>query len=314
LSDPPASDLVNRGCIVTRVNDTRARTLIVTGVQRSGTSLVASILQRAGLFIGSDINDIVFEDAEIERALRQRDLPDLRRIIGERNAQHQQWGFKYPMLCQSLPADRLRLFDAPRLIVMVRDPVAMAVRRAVSEYREPMQAMRELLAEQAALMDFVAQIDCPALLLSYEKALAFPEHFLAALLNFTGLPVAAGLHRDLLGMIEPNRWRYVAFARSQYDGLIDGVSNGQLYGWCRRLMSAEPVMLDVLIDDRLVITLCADEFRQDLLEAGIGAGRHGFSVPLAALPARPDSSVRIRVAGHTLELGNSGRRLRDLGH
>jgi hypothetical protein len=47
------------------------RTFIATGLYRSGTSLVASILQQAGIFMGRQINDAVFED---ERDGRDPDL------------------------------------------------------------------------------------------------------------------------------------------------------------------------------------------------------------------------------------------------
>ena len=43
-------DLINRGFIINRPSSEPGRTFIVTGLQRSGTSLVASILLNAGLF------------------------------------------------------------------------------------------------------------------------------------------------------------------------------------------------------------------------------------------------------------------------
>ena len=47
-----------------------SRTFIVTGLHRSGTSLVSAILQHAGIFMGRQINDAVFEDEEIGAAAR----------------------------------------------------------------------------------------------------------------------------------------------------------------------------------------------------------------------------------------------------
>jgi hypothetical protein len=63
----------------------------------------------------------------------------------------------------------------------------------------------------------------------------------------------------------------------------------------------------------VALTVVADIFRQDLLDAGFGEGRHGYLVPLIALQARPDSVIRVRVAGHRNELDNSGTRLSDFG-
>jgi hypothetical protein len=59
-----------------------------------------------------------------------------------------------------------------------------------------------------------------------------------------------------------------------------------------------------------VLSLVADVFRQDLLDAGIGQGRHGFFIPLGELGTQPDALIRIEVAGRGFELGNSGTQLK----
>ena len=303
----------NKGFVLNRLCAERGRTFIVTGLHRSGTSLVASILQQAGLFIGSNVNDIVFEDEVIANALAACDTATLRRIIAERDAQHSRWGFKYPMLCAVLDPDQLSLFDKPRLIVTFRDPIAMAVRTALSEYRDPMQSLREVAADQTAMLAFVDRLACPNLLLSYEKALTFPQDFIATITRFCDLPQTAELRGRLIALIEPNRQRYVAHARRRYEGVIEGVRGEHLYGWCRLSQSTEPVMLEVLVDDRVVTRLTAETFRQDLLDAGIGQGSHGFFIRLDALQAQPVSLIRVRVAHHGIELDNSGKRLCDFG-
>jgi hypothetical protein len=50
-------DLLNKGFIVNRESGEQGRTFIVSGLERSGISLIASFLQQAGIFIGSEIND-----------------------------------------------------------------------------------------------------------------------------------------------------------------------------------------------------------------------------------------------------------------
>jgi hypothetical protein len=306
-------DLINKGFIVNRQGAEAGRTFIVTGLHRSGTSLVAALLRQTGLFIGNDANEVVYEDQEIARLLTARDSEALRQLIAARNADHPRWGFKYPRLCYALDAADLRWFDRPHVIVTFRDPVSMAVRTSLSEYREPMRTMRDVIADQNAMMAFISQLDCPNLLLSYEKILMFPQDFIDAMLAFCDIPCGAELRARLLATIEPNRPRYLISARRRFDGLIEGVRGGQLYGWCALTKSAEAVTLDVLVDDRVSLTLVADIFRQDLLDAGIGEGRHGYFVPLDALQARWDSVIRVRVARHGVELDNSGTRLCDFG-
>ena len=58
------NDLTNRGVIINRPAGPSlrgGRTLIVTGLYRSGTSLVATILRHAGIFMGRQISDAVLE-------------------------------------------------------------------------------------------------------------------------------------------------------------------------------------------------------------------------------------------------------------
>ena len=58
-------------------------------------------------------------------------------------------------------------------------------------------------------------------------------------------------------------------------------------------------MLDVLVDDRVALSVIADVFRQDLLDAGVGERQPRLlSFRLEALQARPDSVIRVKVARH----------------
>ena len=127
-------DLVNKGFILNHPSGEPGRTFIVTGLHRSGTSLVASILYHARLFIGSEFNSAIYEDEEITQSLVAKRLDVLQNIIEQRNATHTRWGFKCPMLCDFLEPHHLNLFDRPRLIIAFRDPVAIAMRTSLSEY------------------------------------------------------------------------------------------------------------------------------------------------------------------------------------
>lgn len=306
-------DLVNKGFILNHPSGEPGRTFIVTGLHRSGTSLVASILYHARLFIGSEFNSAIYEDEEITQSLVAKRLDVLQNIIEQRNATHTRWGFKCPMLCDFLDPHYLKLFDRPRLIIAFRDPVAIALRTSLSEYRQPMQTLRDTMTQQAELMDFLDQVTCSSLLLSYEKALVFPHEIIEAILHFCDIPPSAALRDRLLSLVEPNRPQYIATARRRYEGLIEGIRDGQFYGWCWLTQTHDPVSLDVLVDDRFVMRVVGDTFRQDLLDAHIGTGTHGFFIPVEALHAKPESVVRVWVAEYGIELNNSGKRLCDFG-
>jgi hypothetical protein len=305
-------ELINKGVIINRPVGPPVRggrTFIVTGLHRSGTSLVASLLQQAGIFMGRQINDAVSEDEEMGATLLSGDAGALRRLIDERNANHGTWGFKVPEVYTHLHPERLTLFDNPHLIVTFRDIASIAVRNSLSEYKEVMTALRDAVSHLDALVTYIGSVRAPSLLLSYEKALIFPGDFVDTLLLFCGLTSDAALRARLLGLVEPNRKDYLSRARRVYRGRIDGIAHGCVFGWCQRIGSNDPVRLDLFVDDRLVTSFLADVFRQNLLDAKVGAGAHGFVVALTGLQARADAIIRVRVAGRVVELDNSGQRL-----
>jgi hypothetical protein len=311
------ADLVNKGFVVSNPDagdaEHAGRTFIVTGLHRSGTTLIASMLRQVGIFMGAAINDIVHEDEDLAQLIEAKDQGELRQLIASRNSGYGTWGFKLPMLCRWLHAPDMALFNNPHVIVTFRDLLAISRRASLSEYQAPLQALRDAANDMAAMVEFVTQLPCPTLLLSYEKALVFPEDVVDAIARFCALPQSEALRQRLISAIQPNREMYLLGARRRYEGRVEGIAGGRLYGWCRLTGVADPVSLELLVDNRLAASFVADAFRQDLLDAGFGAGRHGFFLDVASLGARPDAVVRIKVAGHGVELDNSGRRLDDYG-
>jgi len=61
-------------------------------------------------------------------------------------------------------------------------------------------------------------------------------------------------------------------------GYIDHADQNGINGWawCQAAPTT-PLRLEVLEDDRVIGTVLADQFREDLQSAGIGDGRHGFT-------------------------------------
>jgi hypothetical protein len=310
-TDRSLNELVNKGVIVLRPGTSApgARTFIVTGLRRSGTSLVASILRHVGIFMGSRINDNVHEDEEIVELLSKRDTNELKRLIRGRNADYGTWGFKVPVLQESLGPGDIAWFGNPHVIAMFRDPVSIAVRNALSDYQEPMRELQVAIDEQSTMATFIGRLTCPTLLLSYEKSLSFPDDFIKAIIQFCGLPGSELLRDRLVQLIDPNHPGYIAQARRRYDGVIDRVMGGYLHGWCRLTSADDPVELELFADDRPIARFHANEFRQDLLDAGFGTGKHGFVIDVGKLGLTPDAVVRIKVAKYGVELENSGRML-----
>jgi hypothetical protein len=302
-----ASDETGRG----KTGRTKAagKTIIVTGVARSGTSLIAALLKAADVFMGEFLYDVVNEDAHMLELLRSRDRTLLKQLIRQRNGKHASWGFKIPNLNAYLKPDDLSLFRNPHLVIVCRDPVAVAVRNALSEHYSEMEAMFNATTAMQALSYFVQRTQCPVLLLSYEKALSFPNTVIDSLMGFCQVEIDEFKRGELFLQIKPNRTEYLLAATRHFAGRIDGLLDGQLYGWCFQDRRIEPVAVDVFADDGLLGTVRADAFREDLADQGAGSGCHGFFLDLGPFGLRPNAVIRARVNGRTIELDNSGKRL-----
>lgn len=119
--------------------------LIVAGFHRSGTSLAAGLMHRAGLFLGYELlgahpsnpyghfedvdvvrlhgeiladNDLTWiVDAPLLPVVRQERWQELRGLVERRNAEHKLWGFKDPRSCLFMMLWKYLLPDAKVLLV-----------------------------------------------------------------------------------------------------------------------------------------------------------------------------------------------------
>ena len=295
---------VNHGMLVRnlRAPAFTPKTIIVTGLARSGTSMVARLLSAGGVFMGEVLDDIVFEDHDIASSLEQPTNDELRRLIEDRNQRHHVWGFKRPHLHHVQDPEMLSLFEGAVAIVTHRDPVAIAVRNRVSEQLSQDEALRSAVTESALMMEFVIGLSVPTLMVSYEKALLNRVHFVDTIISFCGLSVPPCVQAQMLSSIEPDRSEYLTRARRRFEGYVDYVEKGVLHGWCREVGSNEAVLLDILVDQQHVASTLANVFRPDLLTAGHGSGEHGFAADIGAFLHTGGEEIEVVVHGRIFRL------------
>src|SRR6185437_9469836 len=229
--------LVNRGCIVRpgSANPNAAaegRTFIISGLARSGTTMAAQVLREAGLYLGTHLAELVCEDREFLAILHADRQEMLDRAIAARDAKHRDWGFKVPNIHGFLRYTDLSRFRNPHLVLIFRDPLAVAVRNAISEYFDQLTTLSDAVVALGSVVAFVQNTDCPSLLMSYEKALIFPDEFVGTLTGFCGLSPDPEARRRVVDLVRPNPETYLRGARRQFAGSVDALHNGILHGWC----------------------------------------------------------------------------------
>ena len=73
--------------------------------------------------------------------------------------------------------------------------------------------------------------------------------------------------------------------RSQATGWTDGLDGDVLRGWAADMSKSEtPLHVEAFVGSRSIGSGLADQFRQDLVDAGYGHGRHGFAFRVTIPP------------------------------
>ena len=281
------------------------RTFIVSGLGRSGTSMVATILAGLSVLSRDHSYDVTLEDREFLHLLTTRDTQGLAAAIRARNRASLVWAFKVPSIHGYLEPKELHRFRNPHLLIVVRDLVSAAFRHAVSEYMDPAQSFFEAVRGQHDLTRFLEAATCPTLLVSYEKGVRHPDKLILALARFCAIPIDHQKVNGLMELIRPENEDYIRAATRRFEGNIDGIFGGRLIGWCREIGESRALSLELLVDGVMAYEVSADQYRTDLETAGIGDGRHGFQVDIGTLGISPEAIVTVRISGRTFELPGS---------
>lgn len=178
----------------------KSRTIIVFGVTRGGTSMVAGVVRAFGIFMGDDLL-VNQEDTNFYYKTDEHML----NVIEQRNAEHDLWGFKYPMAAdfveRLLPAMR-----NPMFIIVARDVVATAGNLIRWDDREPSGALAEGAMQTLKNINLAIRLRLPTLYVSYEKVAQNRDGFLTEIEQFLGLPLIADRDR-LQRFMEPGSYK-----------------------------------------------------------------------------------------------------------
>jgi hypothetical protein len=100
-------------------------------------------------------------------------------------------------------------------------------------------------------------------------------------------------------------------ASGSYEGVHDGADCSVISGWAWDWLNPNsPVNVDIFDGTTLLARVPANQFRQDLVDAGKGNGYHGFSLlSPASFQNGQEHSIRVKHAGTTTDLSNTPKTL-----
>jgi len=280
------------------------KTIVVAGVARGGTSIVAGTLANLGVFMGEQAHQPVFEDMRLAGMLEAADWAGVLNTIATYNEGHQTWGFKRPSVLSKL-APLHPLLRNPVYLFIFRDIMATANRDAISMKAELLPGMRRAQQAVSQMLDFIEGNDVSGLLLSAEKVVVRKGEFVDRLVAYLGLEEqitaqARQRAKDFI-TIDPADYLTSSHAgRLVFRGNVDMATPAMVAGWACIQNSPGAVALRIGVNGQEVGTTVANLPRPDVQARGFhhtGECGFRFAFPVDLAPAAGDEVTVTFVKG-----------------
>ena len=262
----------------TQSGDLKAKTVVITGPARSGTTMMAQIVKTLGVHLGDAVDVNLLEDIEIRNATREADMKKMEALIEERNRKSPIWGWKYPGSLEHLSKFSAKLRN-PLVIFTFRDPIATSVRNQIGEEEtlDLIDTVDDALNYMKLAMQWIRDHDAPCMCVSYEKALLNPEALVDEVMHFLQIEASETDRFAAIEQVQLGNTRYLsAKLWETHLGFIDSAQEGILSGWAHNQEQLEPATLEIRVNLKKVATIVADRYREDLKQNKIGDGKCGF--------------------------------------
>jgi len=179
------------------------RTIIMTGVARSGTSFIGSIFGNLGVPMARSETDVVsghWENLALREALVEKRYDDLQRMIGEFDSQHDIWAWKAPAIRNDLEAI-LKYVRNPCFVFVFKEPLSVAMRKIERNHQADfVKHFRRMFQAYSLLVEFAQQTERPCMLVSFDKAAKNTEATVRSFARYAGVS-----DYDVASVIEKTR-------------------------------------------------------------------------------------------------------------
>ena len=179
-------------------NHADPKTVVIIGAPRGGTSMVAGTVRELGINLGQRLG----ENHEDPKFLK-KDLDHIRDAIALRNEQNETWGWKMPHSTEYIDEIEEDLRN-PHVIMVWRNTLATSisqVNRSGSDIHTALQFSTNRVQD---MVDKVAKLSCPVLLVDYDRATVYKEDFIDALAEFVGAEMNDEMRQNCLRFIDPS--------------------------------------------------------------------------------------------------------------
>lgn len=293
--------------------------IIVVGLNRSGTSAIGAALHALGVHLGDKFHPPIYEDSELAHAFREKRWRHLQGIIRAYEAGHSRFAWKLPDSHKHL-ARIHRYFTNPRYIFVYRDIFAIALRRESALKTETTTSLTRCLESYAAIVKFIKEHKPYGLHVSYEKLLQNKRIFAQLLCRFCELPADPDALASIESCITPSPDSYLHWTdafeqgkrleRNGCAGHLDVLNDRYAAGWAIDHNDSAPAKVAIAVNQQLRGRAVADLPRPDLVQARVSAhGMVGFHYEFGDRGIAKGDVVSVRIEDSDLELVGSPRQL-----
>lgn len=295
-----------------KVIEEKEKTLVVIGVARGGTSLIAGTLDKLGIFTGESSRAPVYEDVLLAELFEKGNFSDAKKVIDAYNSKHKIWLFKRPSIIDYI-YDVNKLFRNPIYLIIFKDIFSISNRNSISMNNELLEGLNRAHNDYSKILSFINQNKINGYLLSYEKIMQNSENFVETMSALIGTDIDKTKREEAIRFIEPNPKAYLDASRlTKSIGRIGSIEKKRVIGWGKYLYSNEIGMVELYVNNKLIASIEAKDFRQHTLDKNIHPTGHcGYYFDLSKSPLSDGDVVSVKLSKDVIFLNGSNAIFRE---
>lgn len=299
-----SDQLINKGITIVGEASKVKRPIVVIGTARGGTSMIAGALAKLGVFMGDRAVAPVYEDVRLSEAFEKKDYDLAQTIMDEYSSKYEKWGWKRPSSIDYLDTVE-NIMDSPSYVFIFKDILSIAQRNSISMLNEVLPGMQNAMNQYAKALTFLSKYKHHAMLVSYDKAVAYPEDLVNSLISFYELLPSTQQASDAVDFISPNPTAYLDATRiTKAQGRLEKASPQLVQGWARLIHSNKKAEVEIFVNDKIIGKAIADQPRDDLIQRFGEPCAFRFKLPENTNVNKNDK-IRARVTNEVTDLSNS---------
>ena len=223
-----------------------------------------------GLFMGDDLTEPNYEDWYLSRALRSGNREEIKNVISSYNdiSDPVGWAFKRPSL-NHLVFNQISLFRNPVILLVKKDICSIARRRAELRGQSQYASFLYVYLTYHWLRWKAMCSGVPVIVVEYATVIKYPSHWIEQFCQlFSKVPLnqEAALLFIKKGNDNYLKWKESSkqWMQTPFRGAVDIISSHRLAGWARHNKNNEPVLVEVRVNGKALVSSRAMVYREDV--------------------------------------------------